>query len=142
MGDGAVQSWCIGPFRGSGIGGLRHYLERAATVGPPPIQSGSTLVAALAYAAVALSLAGTAMALRAGYSLRRPWQWPLGGSPSVYWNYIALGMLGDLILTMYHTGKLIGAFAGAHCLRHDLFSVRQSAALRQLYDAIVLDAGR
>lgn len=98
---------------------------------------GSTLVAAPVYAAVTLSLASTAMALRAGYSLRRPWQWPLGGSPSVYWNYLALGMLGDLILTMYHAGQIMGLLLALIPLGVTYFSLRQSAALHQLYDAIV-----
>ena len=98
---------------------------------------GSTVVAAVVYAALSLGILSTAMALRAGYSLRRPWQWPLGGSPSVYWNYLALGMLGDLILTMYHTGKLMGLLLALIPLGVTYFSLRQSAALRQLYDAIV-----
>lgn len=98
---------------------------------------GGTLVAAVVYAAVSLSLTSTAMALRAGYSLRRPWQWPLGGSPGVYWNYLALGMLGDLILTMYHAGGGVGLALALIPLSVTYFSLRQSATLRLLYNAIV-----
>jgi HD-GYP domain-containing protein (c-di-GMP phosphodiesterase class II) len=98
---------------------------------------GSTLVAAIVYAAISLSLVSTAMALRAGYSLRRPWQWPLGGSLGVYWNYLFLGFLGDLVLTMYHTAGVVGLTLAVVPLGVTYFSLRQSAALRRLYDAIV-----
>ena len=55
----------------------------------------------------------------------------------MYWNYLALGMLGDLILTMYHDGKLAGLLLALIPLGVTYFSLRQSAALHQLYDAIV-----
>jgi HD-GYP domain-containing protein (c-di-GMP phosphodiesterase class II) len=98
---------------------------------------GSTLVASIVYGSLSLSILSTAMALRAGYSLRRPWQWPLGGSPSVYVNYLVLGMLGDLILSMYHTGGAIGLMLSLLPLGVTYYSLRQSASMRRLYDAVV-----
>ena len=98
---------------------------------------GSTLAASIVYGAMSLGLLSAMIALIAGHSLRRPWQWPLGGSLNVYWNYLALGMLGDLILTMYHTGKAVGLILALIPLGVTYFSLRQSADMRRLYEAVV-----
>jgi HD-GYP domain-containing protein (c-di-GMP phosphodiesterase class II) len=98
---------------------------------------GSTVVASVVYAALSLGLLSTMIGLVTGDSFRRPWQWPLGASLSVYWNYLALGMLGDQVLTMYRTAQAVGLSLALIPLVVTYFSLRQSAALRRLYDAIV-----
>jgi HD-GYP domain-containing protein (c-di-GMP phosphodiesterase class II) len=98
---------------------------------------GSTVVASVVYAALSLGLLSTMIGLVTGDSFRRPWQWPLGASLSVYWNYLALGMLGDQVLTMYRTAQAVGLSLALIPLVVTYFSLRQSAALWRLYDAIV-----
>jgi len=52
-------------------------------------------------------------------------------------NYLVLGMLGDLILSMYHTGGAIGLMLSLLPLGVTYYSLRQSASMRRLYDAVV-----
>jgi HD-GYP domain-containing protein (c-di-GMP phosphodiesterase class II) len=98
---------------------------------------GGTVAASSVYVLVSLVLAGTAAALRSGRPLRRAWVWPLVGSPGFFLNYVALGLLGDLILTMLRVGGIVGLLLALIPLALSYISLRSNAYMRQLYNAIV-----
>lgn len=98
---------------------------------------GGSLFASIVYGGLSLGFAGAIVSIRAGHSWRRPWQWPLGGSWGVYLNYLALGLIGDLILTMDRTAGAVGLTLALIPMVITYFSLRQSADMRRLYDAIV-----
>lgn len=96
-----------------------------------------TVAASSVYVALSLILAGTATALRSGRPLRRAWVWPLIGSPGFFLNYIALGLVGDLILTMLQVGGIAGLLLALIPIALSYLSLHSNAYMRQLYNAIV-----
>jgi HD-GYP domain-containing protein (c-di-GMP phosphodiesterase class II) len=93
--------------------------------------------ASAVYFAVNVGLIGLLVGLRSGRPWYRAWAWPLMVSPSLIWNYLALGLLGDLLVAMERVGGVVGLGLALIPLAVTYFSLRQNAATSRLYDAVV-----
>lgn len=114
-----------------------HAVYGAAPTLELPRMVAGTLLASALYFALNIGLVGAFVALRAGSTLHRAWLWPLPVSTALLVNYLALGLLGDLLVAMYTTGQAAGLILALLPLAITYFTLRRSATMSGTYQAII-----
>ncbi len=120
-------------------GSVVYQLVRALPI-PPEIGSMvvGPILSSIVYASVNLGLLGMALALYEGKPVGKAWLSPFGPSRGMYLNFLALGILGDLIMVLLRAIGPFGLLLAGIPLVVSYFSLRQTAEIIRLNEAIVL----
>lgn len=98
----------------------------------------STGVASLFYAVANLGLVGIMLAVYEGRPFGRSWLSPFGSSRGLFLNFLALGLLGDLIVILLRVAGPAGLLLAVLPIVVSYFSLRQTAQIIRLNESIVL----
>jgi len=108
--------------------------QRAAGIGSLVI---STLLASFAYFLLNLTFVSTATGLRLGRPLNHAWIFPFAQAPGLLINYLALALVGDLVLLTARQSGLLGLLLALIPLGTSYVSLSQLVKARAMQHALL-----